>query len=101
MSGKGKEEEIDLDEEIVIPNWDISNLTPNQMHIFGELLQKKERQQRLREERNKEFKILEDAKNILTQALSTEVESSQPILFQLVEAVHKFNEDLDGQEKLL
>ena len=38
MGGKGKEEEIDLDEEIVIPNWDISNLTPNQMHIFGELL---------------------------------------------------------------
>ena len=29
MGGKGKEEEIDLDEEIVIPNWDISNITPD------------------------------------------------------------------------
>ena len=37
-SGKGKEEEIDLDEEIIILNWDITNLTPDQMHIFGELL---------------------------------------------------------------
>ena len=35
---RGKEAEIDLDEEIVIPNWDISNLTPDQMHIFGELI---------------------------------------------------------------
>ena len=42
--GKDKEEEIDLDEEIVIPNWDISNLNPNQMQIFGELLQKKAKQ---------------------------------------------------------
>ena len=29
--GKEKEEDIDLDEEIVIPNWDISKLSPNQM----------------------------------------------------------------------
>ena len=36
--GKEKVEDVDLDEEIVIPNWDISRLTPNQMHSFGELL---------------------------------------------------------------
>ena len=36
--GKEKEEEIDLDEEIVILNWDISNLNIDQMHIFGDLL---------------------------------------------------------------
>ena len=35
------EEEIDLDEEIVIPNWDISKLNPDQMQAFGEFLQKK------------------------------------------------------------
>ena len=29
-SGKGKEEEIDLNEEIIIPSWDITNLTPDQ-----------------------------------------------------------------------
>lgn len=71
------------------------------MQTFGELLQKKAKQQRLREERNKEFKIIEDAKNILAEALGIEVNTSQPILYQLVEAVHKYNEDLDGQDKLL
>ena len=55
----------------------------------------------MREERKKEFKILEDAKNILTQALGTKVDSSQPILFQLVEVVQKFNEEIDGQDKLI
>ena len=39
--GKEKEEEIDLDEEILIPNWDIYKLNLDQMHAFGELLQKK------------------------------------------------------------
>ena len=78
-----------MDEEILIPSWDITNLTPDQMHIFGELLQKKARQQRLREERNREFKILEDAKNILSQAIGTEIDTSQPILFQLANFVQK------------
>ena len=41
---KGKEEDIDLDEDIVILNWNISTLNPNQMHIVGELLQKKDKQ---------------------------------------------------------
>ena len=59
--GKGKEIEdgIDLDEEIVFLNWDIYKLTPDQMQIFGELLQKKEKQQKLREERDKEYKIID------------------------------------------
>ena len=33
-SGKGKEEEIDLNEEILIPSWDITNLTLDQMHFL-------------------------------------------------------------------
>ncbi len=36
--GKELEEEIDLDEEIVIPKWDISKLTLDQMQSFCELL---------------------------------------------------------------
>ena len=71
------------------------------MQTFGELLQKKEKKQRLREERDKEFKIIEDAKNILAEAIGIEVDSSQPILYQLEKVVHKFNEYLDGQDKLL
>ena len=85
--GKEKEEEIYCDEIIVIPNWDISKLNLDQMQTFGEILQKKTKQQRLREKRDKEFKIIEDAKNILVEATSIEVDSSQPILFQLAEAV--------------
>ena len=55
----------------------------------------------MREEKNKEFKILEDAKNIFSQAIGTKIDTSQPILFQLVDVVQKFNKDMDGQEKLL
>ena len=55
----------------------------------------------MREERNREFKILEDAKNILSEAIGTKIDTSQPILFQLADAIQKFNEDMDGQEKLL
>ena len=42
--GKEREEDIDLDEEIVIPNWDISNINPDQMKTFRELLQRKAKQ---------------------------------------------------------
>ena len=90
MEWKRKRRRIDLDEEILIPSWDITNLTLDQMHIFGELLQKKARQQRLREERNREFKILEDAKNILSQAIGSEIDTSQPILFQLADAMGEY-----------
>ena len=57
------------------------------MHIFGELLQKKDKKHRLRDERNKEFQVLEDAKNILAKALNIEVDTSQPILVQLANVV--------------
>ena len=62
--GKEKEEDVDLDEEILILKWDISKLTPNRMQTFEELLQMKAKEKRMREERDKEFKIIKDAKNI-------------------------------------
>ena len=74
-NGKEKEENIDLDEEIVIPNWDISKLNLDLIQTFGELLQKKAKKQRLREERDKELKIIEDAKNILVEALGIVVDT--------------------------
>ena len=40
---KGKEEEIDFDEDIVIPNWDTSTLTPKQMDTLAELWKKREK----------------------------------------------------------
>ena len=41
LSKRKEKEEIDLDEEIFVPNWDIFKLNPDQMQAFGELLQKK------------------------------------------------------------
>ena len=53
------------------------------MHTVGELLQKKAKQKKLREEKDREYKIIDDAKNILSEAIGIEVDSSQPILLEL------------------
>ena len=90
-----------MDEDIVIPNWDISTITPNKIDNMGELLKKIDKKQRLREEKKKENQVFEDIKIIFFDAPSIKVDSTQPILDQLVEIVHKFNEYLNGQEKLI
>ena len=77
---KDNKEDIDLDEDIVILSWDIPTLNPEEMNIMGELLQKIAKQHKLREEKSKEIQVLEDVKNILVDALSIEVDSTQPIL---------------------
>ena len=71
------------------------------MHIVGELLQKKQKQKKLKEERDKEYKIIDDAKNVLSEAIGIEIDSSQPILLYLAEAMQKFNEESSGHEKLI
>lgn len=45
---KGKEvetstKEIDLEEDIAIPDWDLSNPTPDKMDTLGELWKKREK----------------------------------------------------------
>ena len=45
--------------------------------------------------------MLEDIKGIFIDTLSIEVDEKKYTLDQLVDIVHKFNEDLNGQEKLL
>ena len=55
----------------------------------------------MREERDREYKIIDDAKNILSEAIGIEVDTSQPIFLQLAEAIQKFNEDTSGQDKLI
>ena len=37
----------------------------------------------------------------MTESLGIEVDTSQPILYHLAEAVQNYTEDLDGQDKLL
>ena len=54
----------------------------------------------MREERDREFKIIESAKTIIGEAIGVDVDSTQHIFLQLEEAVQKFNEDSTGQEKL-
>ena len=100
MSGKEIEEDINLDEEIEILKWDFDNATTDQMQIASQLLHKKEKQKKLREERDREYKIIESAKNILIEVIGVEVDNSQYILFQLEEAFEKFNEDSSGQKKI-
>ena len=48
-----------------------------------------------------EYIIIESAKNIITEAIGVEVDSTQHILIQLEEVVQRFNEDSLGQEKLI
>lgn len=71
------------------------------MGTLGELWKKRTRQKKLREERKKKNQVLEDIKSIFADALSIEVDEKQPILAQLVEIVHKYNEEHNRQEKLL
>ena len=90
-----------MDKDIVIPNWDISILIPDQMNTMGELLKKRAKQKNLREEKKKENQNFEDIKSIFADALSIGVYGTQPILNKLVEIIKKFNEHLNGQEKLV
>ena len=53
------------------------------------------------EERDREYKIINDAKNILIEIGGVEVDTSQHILLQLEEAVSKFHEDTNSHEKLI
>lgn len=87
LSGKEIEEDIDLDEEIEIPNLDFDNATVNKMQLVNQIFLKKAKQKKLRDERDREYKIIESAKNILTEVIGVEVDTSQHIFFQLEEVV--------------
>ena len=85
----------------MIPKVDYDNATIEEMRLSSQLIEMKATQKQLRSERDKEYRIIENAKNIITDAISVEVDSTQHILIQLEEAVHKFNEDSSGQEKII
>ena len=59
------------------------------------------KQKQLRNERDKEFNIIESVKNIIIEAIGVDVDTSQHILLQLEEALNKFNEDTSSQEKMM
>ena len=66
ITGKEFEEDIDLDTEIEIPKIDFDIATIEEVRFISQLLEKKARQKQLRSERDKEFRIIENAKNIIT-----------------------------------
>ena len=70
------------------------------MDILGELCKKREKLQMLRAERYRS-KVLEDIKVIYVDSLSIEVNDKVPIIDQLINVFHKFNEDTDELDKLL
>ena len=80
ITGKEIEEDIDLDSEIEIPKIGFNTATVDKMRLLSQLLEKKARKKQLREERDKEFRIIESAKNIITEAMGVDVDSSQHIL---------------------
>lgn len=57
-------------------------------------------QRKMREERDG-GKVLEDIKDIFLDIMQFEVNNKAPIIEKLVDIVHKFNKDIDAQEKLL
>ena len=101
ITRKGIEEDIDLDTEIVIPKIDFDTATIEEMRLASQLIEKKARQKQLRSKRDKEYRLIENAKNIITEAIGVEVDFTQHILIQLEEVVQKYNEDTFGQEKLI
>ena len=69
ITGKEIEEDIDLDTEIEIPKIDFDTAIVEEMRRASQLLDKKARQKQLRSERDKEYRMIENAKNIIAEAI--------------------------------
>lgn len=87
ITRKEIEEDIDLDTKIEIPKIDYNTATIEEMRQASQLLEKKARHKKLKLERDREYKIIESAKNIITEAIGVEVDSTEHILVQLEEAI--------------
>ena len=80
LTGKEIEEDIDLDTEIEIPKIDFNIATIEEIRMISQLLENKARQKHLRLERDKEYTIIENAQNIIIEAIGVEVDSTQHFL---------------------
>ena len=77
---------------IEIPKIEFDSATIEEMRLASQLLEKKSRQKQLRSERDKGYRIIESAKNIIIETIGVEVDSTQHILIQLEEAIQKIND---------
>ena len=71
---------MDLDIEIVIPKIDFDTTTIKEMRLISQLIEKKARQRQLRSKRDKEYWIIESAKDIIIESIGVGVDSTQHIL---------------------
>ena len=65
---------------MVIPKIDFDTTTIKEMRLISQLIEKKARQRQLRSGRDKEYRIIESAKDIITEAIGIDVDSTQHIL---------------------
>ena len=79
ITGKEIKEDIDLDTEIEIPKIDYNTATIEEMMMISQLLEKKAKQKQLKTERDREYTIIENAWNIIAEAIGVEVDSTQHI----------------------
>ena len=66
--------------ELEILKIDFNTATIEEMMMMSQLLEKKAKKKRLRSERDKEYIIIENAQNIIAEAIGVEVDSTQHIL---------------------
>lgn len=74
------EEDIDLDEEIIIPTINFDTAIVEELRLLSQRLEQKAKKKQLRNERDKQYNIIETAKNIIIEAIGVDVDSSQHIL---------------------
>lgn len=72
--------QVTVGEEIIIPNWDSSNLSEEKMEILSELFSRKARQDELRREHQQRW-ILHDIKDIfLDTIIVDDLDEKDPII---------------------
>ena len=101
ITGNVIDEDINLVEEIIIPKLYFNIATIEEMRLVSKLLEQKAKQKQLRTKRDRELSIIQNAKDIISEAIGIETDSSQHILLQLEEAVNKFLQDNSAEEKLM
>lgn len=68
---------------------------------FGRAMEEKGKESNAKSWERDRTQDLEDIREIFIDVLSIEVNEKVPSIDQLIDIVHKFNEDTNGQEKLL
>lgn len=86
-------EDIDLDEVIGLPKFDLSTITLEKIQILQEVLKRKTQQDKLYKE-HKQRQVVYDVKGILADAFEvTDLSNDKSIIEKLVHIVDKVNSE--------